>query len=603
MRTDPDNTRTPLYSEPRGVERPLRVALVVPPAVPQWAASLLALGSDYPWLDLLPVIAIKASLPKVEGTLPGVRLVVRLENALLGPSRVLQRTSVNRVDGHGGTEPREEPLGERLVALRPDLVIVFGDYALAENLSAVATHGCWWVAPELLDDPFAAVALLAPMLRGEHTTHVGLVLRQPDGTEVELAASRGQTRAGSFFRQRETALLKLPGLLLRALRRLAGGESLAPPKSMATLRLSEQGTMPRFAGGRTLWRIVKATARRVTGRNRDGSIGWTIVLRLTGAPMNPDEPAIGSHALLRPRMGWWADPFVVTANGRRLIFAEEMLDTSLNNANIACVELAGGRARRLGIALDEPGHLSFPQVFECDGHWYMTVESSYERRVSLYRAARFPLEWVRVHDMVSGRVCVDPTLHRHDGYWYLFTNVSENGNSTSDELFLFFSEALEGPYKPHPASPLVCDVRRARMAGQLFSYNGRLIRPSQDCGPGYGNAVVFNEIQALSPTDYREKTLSRLAPRIDRRIGGCHTYNTDGTVEVLDVFGHAPASSGYVQIVDAAEAGTAPEPAVNEGQAVGGSPAVQPRGPFQESHRPPAGKLRSNRRALSDPPR
>ncbi|HEY1141163.1 MAG TPA: hypothetical protein VGE88_13280, partial [Lysobacter sp.] len=185
-----------------------------------------------------------------------------------------------------------------------------------------------------------------------------------------------------------------------------------------------------------------------------------------------------------------------------------------------------------------------------EGQWYLTAETSYDRRVSLYRAEDFPLRWTRVVDLVEGRVCVDPTLLHHEGRWYLFANVAENGNSTSDELFLFVADDLHGPFAPHPASPIVCDVRRARMAGRLFRHNGRLIRPAQDCGPGYGNAVVFNEVLELSPTVYRERQLSRLAPFLKRRVAGCHTYNADGGVEVLDVLGRQPGSAARLQVFE-----------------------------------------------------
>ena len=60
--------------------------------------------------------------------------------------------------------------------------------------------------------------------------------------------------------------------------------------------------------------------------------------------------------------------------------------------------LEEGRAQRLGIVLDEPFHLSYPQVFQWQGAWYMTVESAGARRVSLYRATDFPLRWERTSD-------------------------------------------------------------------------------------------------------------------------------------------------------------------------------------------------------------
>ena len=548
--------RTPLYSAPEGLDRPLRVALVGPERVPGWVTAFTGLAAGYDWLELATVCSMDAALPAVDRVRPDVRALVRLEHFVLGVNRSLARVPI----APDAPEPLDgERLRDTIDALRPDVIILLGPRAIAASLAARAPLGCWHVDASLLDLRHAGLPLLPPLLRGDMATQVALVLYDVGRKQIDLASSWGRTHASSFLKQREDAFRKLPALLLRGLRRLAGGYLSYAPNSVLNLHLPAQPPLGAAACLSSLKLMTGATLRRIKGGpNARRRIGWSLVLRLGGAPLDPAAPAIGSHVLLRAGKGWWADPFVVSAHGRRLLFVEEMEDPRLNNANIACVELVNGGACRLGTVLDEPGHLSFPQVFEWEGQWYMTVESSYDRRVSLYRATGFPTQWERVTDLITGRVCVDPTLHHHDDHWYLFANVSENGNSTADELFLFSSRKLEGPYLPHPSSPLVSDVRRARMAGRLFRHQGRLIRPAQDCGPGYGNAVVFNEVLELSPRAYREKPLGRLAPMLNRRVDGCHTYNVDGGVEVLDVLGRQPSSAPRLHLVER------PQPAADE---------------------------------------
>ena len=552
MNDEDTSTATPLYAKPTGLNRPLRVVLVASPQVPGWVRAFLELATGNDWLDLVVVTAVGAVLPTVSDVSVDLRAFLAYERAVFkhaDASLVLKTIRSDHADV-SAEQGASVPLHARVSALHPDLVLLLGPQSWASGLAYQAPWGCWHVDASLTDPCYAGLSLLAPMMRGETATQMELVLQGPTKAPIALAGSWGRTRAPSFLMQREHAFRKLPPLLVRALHRVAAGQVPAPHCSVATLHLhSLQSPLGRAAGLRALAWTLRATARSLAAQITNRKGGWMLVLRDGGAMLDPEAPVIGSHAILKAPSGWWADPCVIAAGGRKLLFVEEMAAKS-TKGTIACVELIGGGARRLGMAIDEPGHLSFPQPFLWEGQWYMTVESSYARRVGLYRATGFPLDWVRVRDLITGWVCVDPTLYHHEGHWYLFANVAESGNSTYDDLFLFVAESLEGPFRPHPASPIVGDVRRARLAGRLFHHRGRLIRPAQDCGPRYGKAVAFNEVLELGPTVYRERPLSRLAADWARSLDGCHTYNVDGSIEVLDVRGRPPADAVYVPVFD-----------------------------------------------------
>jgi len=138
--------------------------------------------------------------------------------------------------------------------------------------------------------------------------------------------------------------------------------------------------------------------------------------------------------------------------------------------------------------------------------------------------------------LLTGVRAVDPTLLEDGGRLWLFLNVAEEGASVDDELHLYTSLDLAGPWVPHRDNPVVADVARARPAGRVFRRDGELIRPAQDCSSGYGRAVVLNRIDVLTVDEYRETPIGRIEPSWAPGLVGTHTYNSTAQVEVVDGF-------------------------------------------------------------------
>ena len=533
---------TPLYADPREGRRALRLALVAPSRIPAWIDSLLALVVDNPWLEVV-VIPVDGSMTRQPVEIPiDLRIFLALERMLVNPVASLIRrnsaTPLSRMPlvAHPGVRIEQElrhgegsqELCGRLARLKPDLILLAGSGEWSAALADVAPWGCWALDGSLVDGRHAGLPLLAPILAREEATPVNLELAPASdpASPLPLVTAWAGTRAISFSQHRDLAFVKLPAMLMRVLRNIADGALQPPRQQAAVLRLAPPRN--RYAAGTGLdvfWTTLRYALQWVP-RWRRNNKPWFVLLRQAGEALDPASPQVGpNRVLVAPSGDYWADPFVVEHGQRQLVYVEEYVG-SRRLGIIVCLELlADGSARRLGVVLDEDSHMSYPQVFQWEGVWYMTVENSAARRVSLYRATEFPLGWERVVDLIADRICVDATLHRHQGLWYLFGNVSECGANASDELFLFVSERLEGPYRPHPCNPIVSDVRRSRPAGQLFLRDGQLIRPAQCCVPVYGAATVFNQVTVLSPVHYSERPISRLDPDWAPSLDGCHTYN------------------------------------------------------------------------------
>ena len=122
-----------------------------------------------------------------------------------------------------------------------------------------------------------------------------------------------------------------------------------------------------------------------------------------------------------------------------------------------------------------------------------------------------------------------------DGTWWMFVNLQEAGVAKNwDELHLYYSESLFGPWKPHARTPIVSDVRSARPAGRLFWSNNALYRPSQDSSIRYGYATTISRVTKLSPSEYNETQVLKILPEWDKKIIAIHTLNVLEGITVID---------------------------------------------------------------------
>jgi hypothetical protein len=282
--------------------------------------------------------------------------------------------------------------------------------------------------------------------------------------------------------------------------------------------------------------FVPLAIRKVVARLRRRPIirHWRIAVREGTAPV-PNSGGLADMRGFRwidsPKGRFFADPFVVEADGRYWVFFEDC-DYATDLGTIACAEVADGGLREVRTVLHRPYHLSYPCVFRDDGVWYMIPESMSAGTVELYRCTHFPDAWRFERELLRGRV-VDTTVLIEDGvYWFFVT--FQDPRSAAAQLWLYSAPSLESPWTAHPENPISTDVRYARGAGAIFRHEGKLYRPSQDCSVEYGRKIILNEIVVLSATDYRETPHFTVNPAWTKDLVGTHTYGRAGRVEIID---------------------------------------------------------------------
>ena len=361
-------------------------------------------------------------------------------------------------------------------------------------------------------------------LRGPAAT--ALVALDVDGPARVLARTTSLADPLSVTRTRDAAAWAGARLVLRARRGAArdrvpeGGDAAAdraPPSGPAAVarHAARTGLRGVAARGRRAWSREEWFIA-VRGRSDDG--------RLTG-------PA---RAVPNPPGRYLCDPFAFEAGGRHFVFCED-LDLATGRGAISAFELGpDGSPSPPQRVLDRDHHLSYPFVFAHDGAIHMIPETGEAGRIELHTAVELPARWRIERVLIEGLTAHDATLHAgDDGALWLFASIVE-GPADPGVLHLFSAPSLDGDWTPHPANPIVTDPGRARPAGRLFRRGGDLIRPSQDGARRYGEAVVLNRVDELTPTAYRETPVGRIEPDWMPGLVGTHTYTFDSRFECLD---------------------------------------------------------------------
>lgn len=236
---------------------------------------------------------------------------------------------------------------------------------------------------------------------------------------------------------------------------------------------------------------------------------WAISIYSGPDPLNltPDasverHPVIRASDVTDAPARFVADPFMLRKDDRWYMFLEIFNEASRRGEIALAVSPDASRWQYQGIVLREPFHLSYPQVFEWNGTYYMLPETRAASAVRLYRATRFPDEWTFACELLRGPYA-DSTLVNHNGLWWLFAYQRDNS------LSLYYALEPSGPWIAHPSSPIVTGSRTAsRPAGRIVRFRGNLLRYAQDHTRGYGGALRAIQIDEMTTSVYSEHELS-----------------------------------------------------------------------------------------------
>lgn len=431
---------------------------------------------------------------------------------------------------------------EEIKKYKLDILIRIGLNPCSKNLTDVARFGIWSFNPFHKD-----------LKRGDSNA-ISEVLHSSDETEIILKATIGNhkktiilhktafsTDSYSINRNRNNYYWKALSIIPKKIQELHKlGEELFFEK------LESLNEHPNFISTKEystptnkeiLFNAPKLIFRKIKNKIdlRFNFYQWVLLFDLSSSNKISTEFSLFKK-IIPPKDRFWADPFVISKNGKYYIFLEELIYKE-NKGYICLIEMdQQGNYTEPVKVVEQNYHLSYPFLIEDHGELYMIPESKQNNTVELYKCIDFPLKWELEKVLMNNVQAVDSTILYKDNKYWLFCNITQNpGPSAQDELYLFYSDKLTSDsWKSHPLNPIVSDFKKSRPAGNLFIHNNKLYRPSQNGLKHYGYGMKINQVIQLNETVYEEKVVDSINPEWDDQIIATHTLNSTDNLTVID---------------------------------------------------------------------
>ena len=229
---------------------------------------------------------------------------------------------------------------------------------------------------------------------------------------------------------------------------------------------------------------------------------------------------------------WFADPFIMDIDDKEIHVLAEEFYKPINRGRIArlIIDRNTLELKHKDVVLEQPTHLSFPAIIRQDGKIYIYPENGESKELNLYQYIPESNECIKVETILSEAVA-DAVITEIDDKKYLFCTKQPNPNGNVLNVYQKDSSGLFQPREEYTFEEHV-----ARMAGDFFTYNGKLYRPTQECNIQYGHAVTLQEVTEENGK-FHFQEVRRMYSVHPRLTVGMHTFNMYKGLIVTDALG------------------------------------------------------------------
>ena len=246
--------------------------------------------------------------------------------------------------------------------------------------------------------------------------------------------------------------------------------------------------------------------------------------------------------------GWFADPFILSANESEIIvLAEEYVySTKLGRLVRLAIDRKGFRLKKIDVILDLPTHLSFPIFFKENGKTYLYPENYQSGALTMYEY-NDSTKLLGEPITIITEPLLDSQIVKIEDAYYLFAVKYTSGLQEDTKVLLIYkSSTLTGPYSK--IQVIENERNEERGAGAIYINNkGKIIRPVQSCEGGYGKELILKELIPHNDV-FTQVEIARHCTNGNLSTGcGMHTYNSFGDLIVVDVYGFRYLISRWIK--------------------------------------------------------
>ena len=229
---------------------------------------------------------------------------------------------------------------------------------------------------------------------------------------------------------------------------------------------------------------------------------------------------------------WFADPFILDIlNEKIIVLAEEVrYDYPKGRIVKLTIDQNSLKIENRETLLETDTHLSFPNIYRHGGRIYITPENAQEGKQHAYE-----------YDSESGALhfvqticedCVwDATIT--DSFGSRLLMFASHKNDYSLDIYVWDDEVKR--FVPMQSIP--SEEKNSRMGGAVFSYEGQLYAPFQNCTRTYGGNLDIKAIKYENDA-FSFVTVKQLFSPHSKYKEGLHTLNEYKGVVIIDVIGY-----------------------------------------------------------------